>query len=104
MNEQEQQIDPIAVKAMEVALGKMGANLAVSTQNATFWEMKAEELRQSQESLMKLLAENGVDLEAMLAGRVPEAAQANEVAQEGEVTAFPVSAPVEDGDDGSAPS
>lgn len=77
MNEQQNvgQIDVAAVQAAEVALNRVGANLAKATQEAEFWKIKAElanralqEAEQAYAGLMLMLEEAGVDLESLLDG------------------------------------
>lgn len=97
MNEQ-QQMDPMAVPAMRAALERMGSQVGGLTQQSAFWEMKYQEAKQSLNSVLELLEKNDIDLEALVAS------ETTEDATEAPETAFPVSAPVEDGDDGSAPS
>ncbi len=71
MNE-EQGIDRDEVLALQIALERMGINLAVAIREAEFWKIKAQGAAEAKESFMAALREKGVDLEVLFSAESAE--------------------------------
>lgn len=94
--QEQQQIDAAQVMGIQRGNERLGAQIASLTGEVEFWKIKAEQAQQ----LLQALQEAGIDFEAVLTP--PEADESAEDAPESPESDFPVSAPLEDGDDAPA--
>jgi hypothetical protein len=102
---QPQTIDAAVVDAGQIALNRIGQQVAQLTQEAEYFKIKAEqaqkqltEEKQAHSAFMATLAAKGVDVAALLAPEKPQEPQdGTEGAETGEDT-------VEDGEDATAAS